>query len=64
LRIDDEKKRVYVSSILDFYTEDFVRSGKVADLPAYINFYRKHPISEGYEVRFINYDWTVNQQPK
>jgi hypothetical protein len=64
LRIDDEKKRVYVSSILDFYTEDFVRSGKVADLPAYINLYRKRPIPEGYEVRFIKYDWTVNQQPK
>ena len=46
LRIDDEKKRVYVSSILNFYTEDFVRSGKVADLPAYINLYRKRPNRE------------------
>jgi hypothetical protein len=64
LRVDREKKRVYVSSILDFYTGDFVKSGKVADLPTYINLYRKDPIPEGYKLRFIKYDWTVNQQPK
>ena len=60
---DEKKKRVYVSAILDFYTKDFVKSGKAKDLPEYINQYLKKPIPEGYKVKFIDYDWRINQQP-
>jgi len=63
LRIDHENKVVFVSEILDFYTEDFVASGKTQDLLGYINQYRKSPIPSDYQVKFIDYDWTINQQP-
>lgn len=62
-RLDDDEQVAYVSSILDFYTKDFVPSGKAADLSAYINTYLQHPIPGNYEIKFIEYDWTINQQP-
>ena len=61
---DDKRKRVYVSEILDFYTEDFVASGKVKDLPQYINQYLAEPIPKNYKLRFIDYDWRINAQPE
>ena len=61
--LDDKKKRAHVSAILDFYTKDFVKSGKAKDLPEYINRYLKQPIPAGYKVEFIDYDWRINQQP-
>ncbi len=60
---DDSKQRVYVSEILDFYTEDFVPSGRARDLPQYINPYLSEPIPSNYKVRFIDYDWRINAQP-
>ena len=63
IRIDAEKRILYVSKILDFYTEDFVSSGNARDLAEYVNQYAKMAIPEGYRVKFINYDWTINQQP-
>ena len=62
LRFDHEKKRVYVSAILDFYTEDFVASGRVQDLASYINQYLITPLPEDYQIRFIDYDWRINSQ--
>lgn len=62
--LDDKRKRVYVSEILDFYTEDFVASGKAKDLPQYINQYIEQPISANYKLRFIDYDWRINAQPE
>lgn len=64
LRRDDEKRTVHVSSILKFYTEDFVESGKKSDLPQYINRYLEPKIPANYKVEFIDYDWTINQQPE
>lgn len=63
LRIDHEKRTIYVSAILDFYTKDFVKSGKARDLPEYINRYREEKLPAGYKVKFLKYDWTINQQP-
>jgi hypothetical protein len=62
-RLDAGKKTVYLSSILDFYTEDFVTSGKAKDLASYVNRYRRVPVPAGYKVKFIKYDWTINQSP-
>jgi len=63
LRIDSDNKVVYVSEILDFYTEDSVVSGDQQDLLTYINRYQKVTIPADYKVEFIDYDWTINQQP-
>ncbi len=62
LRIDTEARVVWLSAILDFYTEDFVASGAPDDLPAYVNRYRETPLPAGYRVRFAPYDWTINRQ--
>ncbi len=64
LRIDTENKTAHVSSILKFYTEDFVASGKKNDLPQYINQYLDAPIPSDFKVKFIAYDWRINQQPE
>jgi hypothetical protein len=63
VQVDHEKKQVKVSAIFDFYTKDFVPSGKTRDLPDYINRYRSEPLPQGYKVRYMKYDWTINQQP-
>ncbi|MEH6515842.1 MAG: DUF547 domain-containing protein [Halioglobus sp.] len=63
LEIVDQEKLIRVSSILDFYTEDFVDSGKARDLPTYINQFVTTPIPEGYKVKFVEYDWRINAQP-
>jgi hypothetical protein len=63
LRINHKQRIVYVSEILDFYTEDFVASGKQQDLLTYINQYRVNKIPGDFRVKFIDYDWTINQQP-
>lgn len=63
LRVDDAQRRIEVSAILDFYTRDFVASGRRDDLPGYINRYRESPLPADYRVHFMDYDWTVNRQP-
>ena len=63
LRFDHDKNTAYLSWILDVYVDDFVESGKAKDLASYVNPYLDKPIPEGYKIKFIKYDWTVNQQP-
>ena len=48
---------------MKFYTKDYVESGKKQDLIAYVNQFRDEKIPEDYKVKFIKYDWTINQQP-
>jgi hypothetical protein len=64
IRIDEEKEAVYLSAIMDFYTKDFVPSGKARDLASYVNPYRAEPLPAAYKIKFMDYDWTINQQPK
>jgi hypothetical protein len=63
IHVDPAKREVAVSAILDFYTEDFVASGRNQDLIGYVNRYRDDPVPGDYRVSFMDYDWTVNQQP-
>lgn len=63
LNLDHQKKRINVSSILKFYTEDFVASGRKQDLPAYINQFLDEPLPSDYKVSYIKYDWRINSQP-
>jgi len=63
LRIDISERTLYLSTILDLYTEDFVPSGRPEDLASYVNQYLETAVPEDYKVRFIKYDWTINQQP-
>ena len=58
LQIDSGRKLVRVSSILKFYTGDFL--ARMPTLIAYINLYASTQIPGDYHVEFIDYDWTVN----
>lgn len=62
LFVDDSQKKVHISEILRFYTEDFLK--KKPSLIEYINQYVDKKIPTDYEVEFFPYDWTVNAQPK
>ncbi len=63
IRIDDDKRVVLLSEILDFYTEDFVRPARREKLIEYVNLFRAKPIPQNYRVQYIPYNWTLNQQP-
>lgn len=64
IHVDHDRNTVWLSEILDFYTEDFVPSGRAADLLPYVNRFVESPLPAGYRVRFIDYDWTINQSPQ
>jgi hypothetical protein len=61
VRTDPAKKIVYISEILDFFTEDFL--AKKPTLIEYVNQYRNEKVPSDYEVEFIPYDWTIYKQP-
>ena len=61
-QLKSESKEVHLSGIMKFYTKDYVASGKKQDLIGYVNQYTKTPVPEDYKVKFIKYDWTINQQ--
>lgn len=62
LRRDLRRRTLWLSAILDFYTEDFAASGRAGDVIAYVNRYVDAPIPADYRVKFLDYDWTVNQR--
>lgn len=59
VKIDDERKEVAVSEILKFFPEDFVPK-KAPTVATYVNLYRQSPLPMNYEIRYISYDWTIN----
>jgi len=63
VRVDAAAREVWLSSIFDFYTEDFVPDRKPESLIEYVNRYRGEPIDPSFVVKFIPYDWTLNRQP-
>ena len=62
IQIDHEKQELRLSGIMKFYTKDYVASGKKQDLLEYVNQFREVNVPNNYKVKFIKYDWTINQQ--
>ncbi|NKC12811.1 MAG: DUF547 domain-containing protein [Gammaproteobacteria bacterium] len=62
VRVDDSRRLVWLTEIFDFFPEDFLAESP--SLIAYVNRYRARPIPADYKVKFIDYDWTVNGQPR
>ncbi len=58
LRVVHSSRAVYLSELLDFYPEDFLTAATPSWI-AYVNQYLPEPIPLDYEVRFIDYDWTI-----
>ncbi len=59
VRIDPAARRVRLSAIFKFYTNDFL--AEADSLVAYINRLRNEPIPTDYGVEFLPYDWTINR---
>ncbi len=59
VQVDNQNKIIKVSEILDFFPEDFVPA-KAQNIQAYINHFRQTPVPLDYKVKFIPYDWTIN----
>lgn len=57
-RLDHAARTVWLSAILDFYTEDFVPQ-PAGSLTAYANRYAPEPAPLDFTVRFSPYDWTI-----
>lgn len=62
LRIDHDKKEVWVSEILKFFPEDFLAVSP--SLVDYINKWSPEKIPLDYKVKFIPYDWTIINQAR
>ncbi len=60
LRVDMNKRELWLSEIFKFYTKDFV--ARESSLVAYVNRYRSDEVPADFIVRYLNYDWTVNKR--
>ncbi|MFH0340695.1 MAG: DUF547 domain-containing protein [Chromatiales bacterium] len=58
LRVEHSSTTVYLSELLDFYPDDFLTAATPSWI-AYVNQYLPEPLPRDYEVRFIDYDWTI-----
>ncbi len=57
VKIDHDKKKVYLSSILKWYSEDFISVSDFAQKYAKENF-------QGYTIDWIKYNWKLNEKSK
>ncbi|MEM7038624.1 MAG: DUF547 domain-containing protein, partial [Bacteroidota bacterium] len=62
IKVNNEKKTVQLSQILDWYKEDFLAEAK--SLLDYVNKYRKTPIPADYKQSFYTYNWSLNVKKK
>ncbi|KGL58573.1 DUF547 domain-containing protein [Polaribacter sp. Hel1_85] len=51
------KKKVQISSIFDWFKEDFTKNGSVVD---YLNKYSDTEINKKAKISFLKYNWTLN----
>ncbi len=58
-KVNNKKKKVYLSKIFEWYKADFEASGSLLD---FVNKYRDSKIPNKYKVDFYDYNWKVNKQ--
>lgn len=56
IRVNDETRQVALSQIFDWYSTDFNNNAL-----QFINRYRSKSIPTNYQVRFYDYDWSLNE---
>lgn len=52
-------KKVQISSIFDWYKQDFSKEGSVID---YINKYAETPVKPKAKIGYLKYDWSLNEK--
>jgi hypothetical protein len=62
VRVDPDRNVVWLSAIFKFYTEDFL--AHAGGLIEYVNRYRAEKVPPDAAVRFLDYDWTVNDRDR
>ncbi len=60
IRVNDKKKRVQVSQIMEWYKEDFKGNG-MSEID-FINKYRNQKLEGKFKLSYFPYDWTINKQ--
>ena len=60
-KIDHERKQLHLSRIFDWYNDDF--GGSTEAVVEYVGKFVGRDLA-GYEVTWLEYDWTLNAQPK
>jgi hypothetical protein len=62
VRVDPTAREVWLSGIFEFYPRDFL--ARAPNLIAYVNRYRGVVIPADFRIRFLDYDWTVNDRAR
>ncbi len=60
LRVNDKKKRVQFSQIMEWYSQDFTQNGQT--LIEFANKYRERSIPSDYKTSYYAYDWRLNSK--
>ncbi|WP_298530698.1 DUF547 domain-containing protein [uncultured Algibacter sp.] len=60
LKVNEKKKRIEASQIMEWYKEDFTMNGK-SEID-FINTYRTDKIPNNFKLKYFPYDWKVNKQ--
>lgn len=60
IRVNDKKKRVQVSQIMEWYKGDFKMNGETEI--DFINKYRTEKLEGKYKLGYFPYDWNLNKQ--
>lgn len=60
LRVNDKKKRVEASQIMEWYKEDFTMNG-ISEID-FINKYRTEKLEGKFKLSYYPYNWNVNKQ--
>lgn len=59
VRVDSEKRRIYLSELFLWYADDFT-SGQ-GTIIAYLNRYRTQQLPADYGINYIKYNWRLNE---
>lgn len=60
IRVNNKKKRVEVSQIMEWYKEDFIT--KNSNEIDFLNKYLNEKLESNYKLNYFPYDWTINKQ--
>ncbi|WP_136480246.1 DUF547 domain-containing protein [Cognatitamlana onchidii] len=60
LRVNEKKKRVEASQIMEWYKEDFTMNGETEI--DFINRYRTDKVPSNFKIKYFPYNWKVNKQ--
>ncbi|MBV6644782.1 MAG: DUF547 domain-containing protein [Cyclobacteriaceae bacterium] len=58
VKVQHDTKEIYLCKVFEWYQDQFTE--KSSSLVAFVNTYRFYSLPKNYEVKFLEYDWTLN----